>query len=410
MSKAVFYRLVPFALVAALLAGCGSRDATSAESPAAPVVADAGASTEDHANLGPSNRFLFWEPAQQVAGYRNIDQIFPTRTIHAGGEAPFPLRPAPRDLSHVTYEVDGETYTLDDYVEDRRIAGLLVVKDGEILLERYGLGNDEHSRWVSFSIAKSVVSMLIGAAIRDGYIESVDEPITRYLPRLAGGGYDGISIKHVLQMASGTEWNEDYADPDSDVNSRLRQGGVLGLLTYMQALETAAPPGEQFNYNTGETNLAGALLRAAIGNNLATYLEAKIWQPFGMESDATWQLHEPAGGELGGCCISATLRDYARIGLFAMRSGTLPDGTAVLADGWMTESTTPSQGSEGYGYLWWLRGGGTYAGIGIFGQLLWVDPADEIVIVTHSAWPTAVGRELGAHRWAFVEALADAVR
>ncbi len=129
-----------------------------------------------------------------------------------------------------------------------------------------------------------------------------------------------------------------------------------------------------------------------------------------MESDATWQLHEPAGGELGGCCISATLRDYARIGLFAMRGGTLLDGTNVLADDWMTESTTPSHGSEGYGYLWWLRGGGTYAGIGIFGQLLWVDPADEMVIVTHSAWPTAVGRELGAHRWAFVEALADAVR
>ena len=410
MSNAVLFRLAPLVVASALLAGCGSSAAEQAAPPGGPVATASDVRADDLGNLGPSNRFLFWEPEQQVAGYRNIDQIFPTRTIHAGGESPFPLRPAPRDLSHVTYEVDGETYTLDDYVEDRRIAGLLVVKGGEILLERYGLGNDEHSRWVSFSIAKSVVSMLIGAAVRDGYIESVDEPITRYLPRLAGGGYDGISIKHVLQMASGTEWNEDYADPDSDVNSRLRLGGVLGLLTYMQALETAAPPGEQFNYNTGETNLAGALLRAAIGNNLATYLEAKIWQPFGMESDATWQLHEPAGGELGGCCISATLRDYARIGLFAMRGGTLPDGTQVLAEDWMTESTTPSQGSEGYGYLWWLRGGGTYAGIGIFGQLLWVDPNEEVVIVTHSAWPTAVGRELGAHRWAFVEALAEAVR
>ncbi len=272
MSKAVFFRLAPFVVVVPLLAGCGSPAAEQAGPPGGPVATDSDVNTDDHANLGPSNRFLFWEPEQQVAGYRNIDQIFPTRTIHAGGESPFPLRPALRDLSHVTYEVDGETYTLDDYVEDRRIAGLLVVKGGEILLERYGLGNDEHSRWISFSIAKSVVSMLIGAAIRDGYIESVDEPITRYLPRLAGGGYDGISIKHVLQMASGTEWNEDYADPDSDVNSRLRQGGVLGLLTYMQALETAAPAGERFNYNTGETNLAGALLRAAIGNNLGTYL------------------------------------------------------------------------------------------------------------------------------------------
>ena len=162
--------------------------------------------------------------------------------------------------------------------------------------------------------------------------------------------------------------------------------------------------------NTGETNLAGALLRAAIGNNLSTYLEHKIWQPFGMEFDATWMLHESAGGELGGCCISATLRDYARIGIFAMRGGELPDGTRVLPESWMTESTTPSKGFEGYGYLWWLRDDGAYAGLGIFGQLLWIHPASELVIVTHSAWPTAVGRELSEHRWALVEALAAVAR
>ena len=129
------------------------------------------------AEYGPRDSLLFWTPEQQISGYRNTEQVFDTRVIHAGGR-PFPLEPAPRDFSDLTYEVEGETFTLDDYVRDKRVAGLLVVKDGKILLERYSLGNDEDSRWISFSIAKSVTSMLIGAAIQDGFIASVDEPIT----------------------------------------------------------------------------------------------------------------------------------------------------------------------------------------------------------------------------------------
>jgi CubicO group peptidase (beta-lactamase class C family) len=369
------------------------------------------AKSDDAAHLGPSDRILFWTPEQQVAGYRNIDRILPTRKIEAGGD-PYPLVSAPRDFSKVTYTLDGKTHTLDEYLRDRRVAGLLVVKEGKILLERYGLGNDEHSRWISFSIAKSVVSMLIGAAIADGYIGSVDDPVTRYLPLLAGSAYDGVSIKNMLQMASGVAWNEDYADAASDVARMPR--GSLALLRYMAARPRAKPPGEVFNYDTGETNLAGMLLRSAIGNNLSTYLTNKIWRPFGMESDATWVLHEPGGGETGGCCIQATLRDYARIGIFAMNGGVLRDGTRVLPEGWMTESTSPSKGSTGYGYLWWLRPGPqserAYAGIGIFGQLLSIDPQSKIVIVTHSAWPTAVGRELSLERAAVIDALAAAAR
>ena len=381
-------------------------EARNGRSPSGRTPRRAGAS-RDEESFGPRTGMLFWTPEQQVAGYRNTERIFDTRAIASGGR-PYPLVSAPRDFSSVTYELDGVAYTLDDHVRDHRVAGLLVVEDGKILLERYSLGNDENSRWISFSIAKSVVSMLIGAAIADGYIASVDEPITRYLPLLAGGEYDGVSIRNVLQMASGVAWNEDYADPASDVARTPR--GNLALLRYMSARPRAAAPGETFNYNTGETHLAGALLRAAIGNNLSTYLTHKIWQPFGMETDATWMLHEPGGGETGGCCISATLRDYARIGIFAMNGGVLPDGTRVLPEGWMTESTAPSKGSRGYGYLWWLRDGGAYAGIGIFGQLLWIDPQSKIVIVTHGAWPKATDRELSRHRWALVDALAAAVR
>ncbi len=395
--------------VSAFSLGCGAGSSDIDETSASgTMVADRAADPEAAAFADYSrDSILFWTPEQQINGYRNTEKIFDTRVIHAG-ERPFPLEPAPHDFSGVSYEVEGVTYTLDDYVRDQRVAGLLVVKGGKILLERYSLGNTEDSRWISFSIAKSVTSMLVGAAILDGHIESVDEPITRYLPNLAGGGYDGVSIRNVLQMASGVAWNEDYADPTSDV-ATMPQGDHAQLVA-MQRLERVETPGEHFNYNTGETNVAGALVRAAIGGNLSAYLEEKVWQPFGMESDAVWMLHEPDGGELGGCCISATLRDYARIGLFAMRGGELPDGSRVLPAGWMTESTTPSAGFEGYGYLWWLGDDDTYAGIGIFGQLLWMDPTSNLVIVTHSAWPTAVGQELSDHRSAFLAALAEAAR
>ena len=381
------------------LAGCAAGPAGD--------VGVAEAVNPDAENFGPVGEVLFWTPEQQVAGYRNIDQISNVRWFKAS-EDPYPLTPAPRDLSSVTYEVEGQTFTVEDYIRDRRIAGLLVVKDDEVVFERYGLGNDENSRWISFSIAKSVVSMLYGAAIADGYIDSVDEPVTKYLPLLAGGGYDGVSIRNVLQMASGVRWNEDYADPESDVATL--PSPLVEQARYMATLEREHAAGEVFHYNTGETNMAGAVLRAAIGNNLSTYVEHKIWGPFGMEADANWVIHEPGGGELGGCCISATLRDYARIGIFAMKGGVLRDGTRVLPEGWMADSTSPSAGFDGYGFLWWLSGDGVFAGIGIFGQYLWMDPGSNTVIVTHSAWPYATNRDYSRHRAALVSALADAVR
>ena len=388
------------ALVLAFAACSGPAAETGAAGTAEAVNPDA-------ENFGPWGEILFWTPEQQVAGYRNIDQIREARWIGASDD-PYPLASAQQDLSSVTYEVEGETFSVEDYIRDRRVAGLLVVKDDEVLFERYGLGNDENSRWISFSIAKSVVSMLYGAAIVDGYIGGVDEPVTKYLPLLAGGGYDGVTIQHVLRMASGVKWNEDYADRESDLATMPR--GLVEQARYMAALDREAPAGERFHYNTGETNMAGAVLRAAIGNNLSTYLEHKIWGPFGMEADATWVLHEPGGGELGGCCISATLPDYARIGIFAMNGGVLRDGTRVLPEGWMADSTSPSPGSDGYGYLWWLSGDGVYSGRGIFGQMLWMDPGSNTVIVVHSAWPDATNREWSRHRSAVVGALAEAVR
>ena len=349
---------------------------------------------------------LFWSPEQQIVGYRAIDDLYPTREIKAGAH-PYPLVPAHRDFASFRYRHQGQRLSLDDYMQSQRIAGLIAVKDGKVHLERYGLGNDADSRWMSFSIAKSVVSMLVGAAIRDGYIVSVEDLVVDYLPRLKGGPYDQVTLRHILQMSSGVAWNEDYADADSD--TAKAPGGGMALVEYMRVLPRVAAPGANFNYNTGETSIAGAVLRAAIGNNLATYLSHKIWQPFGMEADASWGIDQPGGAEYGGCCINATLRDYARIGLFALRDGVTPLGRRVLPEGWMQEAVAPSPAYDGYGYYWWLFGDGLYGGLGIFGQQIWIDPARNIVIAQHAAWPNAGDDQLRGHRAAFTAALADAL-
>jgi CubicO group peptidase (beta-lactamase class C family) len=340
----------------------------------------------------PGSDILFWTPTQKVAGFRNIDQLYPTRLIPAGG-AVYPLPETLTDLSGVMISHEDQTMTLDDYFQHANVAGLLVLKDGQVVYERYGLGNTEETQWISFSVAKSVVSMLVGAAIQDGWISSVDDKVTDYLPRLKGTGYEGATIRNLLQMSSGVPWNEDYEDPKSDVATA--DWAPLALYGKLAGRQRTAPPGEVFNYNTAETNLVGTLLRAAVGNNLSTYLTEKIWQPFGMEADAYWELTGPGGGEFGGCCISATLRDYGRLGLFALHNGTTPAGVQVLPETWMAESTTPSKGADYYGYFWWLNPDGTYEADGIFGQGIYVDPANNVVIALHSARDRAdVGFEL----------------
>ena len=329
---------------------------------------------------------LTWTPEQQLKGYPNIHRIYHTRKIGASSKK-LDLTSADLRLDDFTYIHQKQPKTIDDYFEELNTAGLIVLKNGELVFEKYALGHDEKQTWISFSVAKSVVSMLYGAAIKDGYIESVNDLASTYLPSLNEGAYKDTTIKNILQMASGVKWNEDYEDLDSDVASSPIQ--ILDLIQYMGNLKKLHPAGTHFNYNTGETNLAGAVLRAAIGNNLSTYLHKKIWEPFGMESDAHWMLDEADGVEYGGCCLNATLRDYARLGLYALRHGELSPGNGSLPDNWMLDSTSPSEGANYYGYYWWLRSDGSYRATGIFGQFIWVDPSEQLVVAIHSAWDKA---------------------
>ena len=368
----------------------------------------AGATAEPGRGTWPEPKeILVWSPERRLRAFSNYAGIFPTREVRAADRA-HPLAQSPLDPPELSYELDGKRYDLDDFIRATRTAGLIVVHRGSVLHERYALGNDASTRWVGYSVAKSVVSLLYGAAVADGYIASLNDPVVRYLPRLAGGAYDRVTIEQLLQMSSGVAWDEDYEDPQADVSQSPI--ALLPFLDYMRALPTAAPPGARFNYSTGETSLAGAVLRSAIGNNLATYLSHRLWRPFGMEADADWMIDAPGGAEYGGCCISATLRDYARIGLFALSGGTARDGRRLLPDGWMARSTAPADTNPGYGYFWWLRPDGSYAALGIFGQMIWIDPVSQTVIAMHGAWPRATDSRLAAHRWALVAAAARAFR
>ncbi len=346
---------------------------------------------------------LFWAPERREADFRRMDEIVAHRRVSAGAAAsPLPA---------------GTPLNLDvaAHMEAERTAGLLVLQDGQVRLEAYGLGLRPRDRWTSFSMTKSVVSTLVGAALTDGHIRSLDDPLTAYVPEMAGGGYEGVTVRQLLTMTSGVTWNEDYADPESDVARMLvvePDPGVDPVVSYMRRLPRAAEPGARWHYNTGETNLVGVLLARAVGRDLSTYLSETIWRPAGMEADGWWLL-DRSGAEVGGCCVSATLRDWGRVGLLALNEGRTAGGEAVTAPGWFAEATRAQaefgRPGRGYGYQWWTYPEGVFRAYGIFGQAMHVDPERRLVVVILSAWPTATGSERSEARTGLIEAVTAAV-
>jgi len=351
-------------------------------------------------------------PDIQVNTFRNIDRLFPTRTVKRGEHA-YPLPRGETPLQDFQFESRGKTWDLYDFLSLNRVSGIIVVKDDGVIFEKYFLGNDEKTRWMSMSVVKSMTATMVGMAIADGFIGSLDDAVTKYLTELEGSAYEGVTIRQLLHMASGVEWNETYTDPASDRRAMLEAqiaqhpGGILKL---MAALGRAAEPGTRWNYSTGETQVVGALVAAATGQNLADYLSNKLWAPFGMESDATWWLESPGGLEIGGSGLSATLRDYARFGLFLLHEGKI-DGVSVLPEGWIEEASRPQiigDKTVEYGYMLWPLDRGAYAAIGIFGQFVVVNPAKHLVIAMWGAQPKPVGTDV-IDEYDFFNALADAV-
>ncbi len=266
-------------------------------------------------------------------------------------------------------------------------------------------------RWTSFSVAKSVTSTLVGAAIQDGKIKSLHEPATTYIPQLKGSGYDCVTVRQLLMMSSGVKWNESYSDPNSDVGryggAAREAPGVPPVVSYMRKLQREVEPGSRFHYSTGETDLVGVLVENAVGKTLSEYASEKLWKPIGMEQDGIW-ISDDEGRDRGGCCMSMTLRDYGRFGQFMLEGG-VARGKRIVPEWWTREATTPQIGKgpnfAGYGYFWWMEDDGAYSAVGIFGQAITIFPQDQLIIVSNSAWPRAEGRDLYAAQTAFINAV-----
>ena len=337
-------------------------------------------------------------PELAVNTFRNIHRLFPTRAV-GPSPSPRPLPPSPRPLTDVRVGEGDLAMGLNGYLEANAVAMLLVLDSGRVALERYRFGNTERTRWMSMSVAKSITSTLVGAAVREGRIGALTDPVTRYVPALTGSAYDDVSVRDVLTMTSGVRWSERYTDPTSDRRRLLeaqvaqRRGAVLDV---MRALPAAAPPGTINTYSTGETQVAGEIVRGATGEWLSDYLSERIWRRAGMEHEALWWLDAPGGIEIGGSGLSATLRDFGRFGLFILEEGIVATDT-ILPVGWVREATTPRVLANGtpleYGYLWWTassdaaRRDGAFTAQGIHGQFLYVNPRERVVIVQLSARP-----------------------
>lgn len=358
-------------------------------------------------------------PDLAVSTFRNIHRLFPTRTVKAGGEAR-PLPASDRGLGAIAAEIGGETYEFDDFLALNSVTGMLVLKDGAVVHEIYQRGNTPETRWMSMSVVKSMTSTLVGAALEDGHIESLDDNVADYVPELAGSAYDGVSIKDILLMASGVAWDETYTDPDSDRRDLLRaqiaqEDGAL--MDVMAGLERAGEPGTIHNYSTGETQVLGEVVRGAVGKPVSDYFSETIWTPYGMETDAEWWLDSEDGVVIGGSGLSATLRDYARFGQFFLDGG-MAGGERVLPEGWTETAGQPKTLETGetiaYGYMWWpawteaSKADDAFAAVGIQGQYLYVNPAERVVIAVTSAQPEPLGKE-PVEAMAFFDAVVAAI-
>lgn len=359
------------------------------------------------ANLPTDRNVLFWSVAQRDAAFRAMDRlpVLAKANIIDAGDSVYPLpKGAPLSI-----DVDG-------YMKAQRTAGLVIVQDGKIRLEKYGLGFDGNGKWTSFSVAKSFTSTLVGAAIKDGHIKSLDDKVSVYIPEMKGSAYDDVTVAQLLTMTSGVKWNEDYEDPKSDVarfNEHKPEPGIDTTVSYMRKLPREAPAGSKWVYKTGETNLIGVLVSKATGKTLSAYLSEKVWKPFGMEQDASWLLGS-TGAEISGCCLQASTRDYARFGQFILGGG-MAGGKAVLPDGWIAQATTKradiGNPGKGYGFQWWTYDDGAVAAQGIFGQGIFIDPKRKLVIASNANWTRATKGPEPEAREAFykqVQALIDA--
>lgn len=351
-----------------------------------------------------------WSRDDAMDGGNDEPGAFSVRVVHRG-ETVRGLPMASRQISP-SYDWGGRHWTLDDFMRAYNVSGVLALKDGQVILERYGMGRTPTDRWVSQSVAKSVTSMLAGAAIKDGRLH-LEDTVERFVPQLRGSAYEGVTVRQLLTMSSGVKWNEAYLDGSSDL-ARYYAAAEKGdpIADFMKTLPRAHPAGSTFHYNTAEAHLAGVVVSRAVGMPLADYLSEKIWKPFGMEREAAWHV-DGQGREYAGCCLLMTLADFARLGQFALEDG-VANGKRILPEGWIAQSTRRQidngrPAPAGYGYFWWI-GPEAYEASGIYGQSIRVYPKDRLVIAVNSAWSAPDDKALFEALGAFQKSVRDAAR
>ena len=374
------------------------------------------------------DRLAYFEPENRASKFQTTNQVFPSRIVRAGTDVWKLESESLSEDVEFSYEWDGEVYDVDEFNDRTNTSALLILKNGKIVTEIYRNGSTPETRFISFSTAKSVTSTLLGMALEDGYIDDVGDLLTRYLPSLVGSAYEGVTIKDALQMVSGVEWDEstyEWSDLTKPLNKHWRAALVEQRYRFIEAangLPRTAAPGEDYNYNTLESSLLGWLIEPVTKQRMAHYMEQRLWQPAGMEFDSTWMLDGPEdiGRELSGGGLNATLRDYGRFGLM-MAHGGKANGRQLISQDWVKAATTADRDAIqygnlyegyplGYGYQWWLFENGRFEAEGIYGQLIYIAPEADVVIVKLSNWPDSWVDELEFESYAFFDAVVEALK
>ncbi len=382
--------------------------------------ASASQAAENDYPLG--DRTTMWADPYLIGSLRHVGEIFASRPVRRGEVAS--TLPRGEQIRALEYLVNDQSHPMEDYLERTRTTGIIVVKNGQVVLERYRLGADDRSLLMSMSVSKSFVSTLVGFAIGDGLVKSVEDPISDYLPELRGSGYDGVPIKAVLQMSSGVDFFESYGTTTSDFNRMWNESvrdNATPIIEFARRVKRLRPPYDRFYYAASETVALGWLISRVTGKTLSDYMAEKIWGPLGMEADGTWVTDGPQASahEVAFCCLSATLRDYARFGLFMAQNGRWQD-RQLLPPGWVREATRPdgpqvqpSRISQGYGigyqYQWWTFPD-AFMARGVNGQFIYVNPGEQLVIVLTSAWREWWSAALENHTFALFDAIAKQLR
>ena len=348
------------------------------------------------AELGRLLRFLaVFEPDHIVHDFQHMEEILDSRRIAAGGDV--------LEFARGSYELPesfryrDRTFDTEEFLAAEQTSALLVLKDDTIVFERYALGQTPSGHHIAWSVTKSIVSALFGIAVGEEYVRDIQAPVTEYLPELVGSGYDGVPIKDVLQMSSGVAFDEDYGNPMSDINRMGPSMAVGSLLDFAGTLERERPPGTLQHYVSVDTQVLGEILARATGRDLSSYASEKLWKPLGMEFDGIW-LVDGTGMEWAFGGLNASLRDFARIGWLYLNGGRR-NGTQIIPEAWVKASVTPdapylmpgpkpgTTNTLGYGYQWWIPAEpeGDFMALGVYGQTIYVDLPNRLVIVKNSA-------------------------